>query len=146
MVHPIKNLTSPIVGCAVGIAIALATLPAAAEEPVLPQYQPDIHLGVASCAGSTCHGAVEPWKGSNVLQNEYATWQRNDKHAKAYEVLLNDKSKRIAKNLGLKNAHTAAVCLDCHSDNVPAKVRAKTASQGFSCLFPSYGYPNLSGP
>jgi len=133
--HLIKNLASPIVGGALGVIIAAATLPAAAEEPILPQYQSDIRLGVASCAGSTCHGAVEPWKGSNVLQNEYATWQRSDKHAKAYEVLLNDKSKRIAKNLGLKNAHTAAVCLDCHADNVPAKLRAKQfqISDGVGC-------------
>jgi hypothetical protein len=133
--HLIKYLVSPIVGAAVGLINAAATLPAAAEEPILPQYQPDIHLGVASCAGSTCHGATAPWKGSNVLQNEYATWQRSDKHAKAYEVLLNDKSKRIAKNLGLKNAHTAAVCLDCHADNVPAKTRAKQfqISDGVGC-------------
>ena len=135
MDHPIRNLVSPIIVGAVGIVIVVATLPAVAEEPILPQYQSDIRLGVASCAGSTCHGAVAPWKGSNVLQNEYATWQRSDKHAKAYEVLLNDKSKRIAKNLGLKNAHTAAVCLDCHADNVPVKLRAKQfqISDGVGC-------------
>jgi len=29
------------------------------------------HLGVASCAGNNCHGAVEPVKNSSVPQNEY---------------------------------------------------------------------------
>lgn len=90
----------------------------------------DIHLGVASCAGSTCHGSIEPWKKSNVLQNEYITWQREDKHAKAYDVLLNDRSKRIARNLGLPDAHTAQVCLDCHADNVPMDKRGTTFQIG----------------
>ena len=101
----------------------------------LPQYAADIHLGVASCAGSTCHGAIEPWPGSTVLQNEFVTWQREDRHAKAYEVLLNDRSKRIARNLGLGAAHTAALCLDCHADNVDRKARGKQfqLSDGVGC-------------
>lgn len=95
----------------------------------------DIHLGVASCAGSTCHGSVEPWAKSNVLQNEYITWQREDPHAKAYEVLLNEQSQRIARNLNLEAAHTADVCLDCHADNVAANLRGATfqISDGVGC-------------
>jgi hypothetical protein len=106
-----------------------------ARTATLPQYGTDVHLGVASCAGSTCHGAVEPWKNSTVLQNEYVTWTRRDKHAKAYEVLLNDRSKRIARNLGLPDAHTAQLCLDCHADNVAADKRSKQfqISDGVGC-------------
>ena len=72
---------------------------------VLPQYADDVHLGVTSCAGSTCHGATSPWKGSTVLQNEYITWDRYDPHSKAYSVLLNDVSKQRskAKNELLRN-------------------------------------------
>ncbi len=101
----------------------------------LPQYANDVHLGVASCAGSTCHGAVTPWRGSTVLQNEYVTWQSKDPHAKAYTVLLNEDSRRIARNLGLPNAHEAKICLDCHANNVPANLRSKTfqISDGVSC-------------
>jgi hypothetical protein len=84
-----------------------------------------LHLGVASCAGSTCHGAVERLKGSSVMQNEYITWSRQDKHAKAYAVLLEPRSVRIARNLGLPNAHTAQICLDCHADNVPPERRGR---------------------
>jgi len=110
------------------------SFPATAESP-LPIVDKDIHMGVFSCAGSTCHGAAQPWKNVNILQNEYVTWQRRDKHAKAYKVLLNKTSKRIARNLGLKSAETAGMCLDCHADNVPAKRRHRTfqMSDGVSC-------------
>lgn len=102
---------------------------------VSPQNSPGVHLGVASCAGSTCHGSVQPFKGSNVLQNEYVTWTRSDPHAKAYKVLLEERSVRMAKNLGLPNAHTAGVCLDCHSDNVPVERRGRQfqLSDGVGC-------------
>ncbi len=101
----------------------------------IPSQDGEIHLGVASCAGSTCHGALAPLPGSNVLQNEYITWQEKDKHSRAYKVLLNDRSKRIAKNLGLKSAHKAQVCLNCHTDNVNAKFRHSTfkLSDGVTC-------------
>jgi len=93
------------------------------------------HLGVASCAGSTCHGATSPVAGTNVQLNEYVTWVRHDKHAKAYEILLSDASKRIARNLGIGEAHTAKVCLDCHADNPPASKRgpAFQITEGVGC-------------
>jgi len=77
------------------------------------------HLGVQSCAGNNCHGAVQPLPNSQVPQNEYFIWSQKDKHAQAYAVLTNDRSKRIAKNLGLADAEHAPLCLDCHADNVP---------------------------
>ncbi len=113
-----------------------ALAPAAAQDAKTPFHSPDTHLGVTSCAGSTCHGAVEPFKGSNVLQNEYVTWQRQDKHARAYAVLLNERSKRIARNLGLaKPAHESKECLDCHADNVAENVRGRQfqLSDGVGC-------------
>ena len=95
---------------------------------VLPQYSHDKSLGVGSCASSLCHGAIETWRTSNVFQNEYVTWQRSDKHARAYTVLLNDKSKEIAKKLALpKPAHESDVCLDCHTHNTKPAQR----TQGF---------------
>lgn len=97
-----------------------------AAEPVLPQDAPDSHLGVGSCSSSTCHGSVQPWQKSNVLQNEYVTWTREDAHAKAYKILFNNASKRIARNLGLKEpAHEAKICLDCHADNPAAGKRGE---------------------
>jgi len=110
-----------------------STLHAAAT---LPHYAPDKSLGVASCSNSLCHGATEYWKSSNVLQNEYLTWHRTDKHARAYAVLQNDLSKEIANKLGLdKPAHESPVCLDCHAHNVPANRRGDkfVLSDGITC-------------
>ena len=102
---------------------ALATSAAGQDLPTVPHHDQAVHLGVASCASATCHGAVTPAQGGVVLQNEYTTWQSRDPHANAYALLLNEQSQRIARNLGLESAHTAAVCLDCHADNVPPERR-----------------------
>ncbi len=108
---------------------------ASAAESEIPFTAPAIHLGVSSCGGSSCHGALEPWKGSTVKQNEFIVWQDKDAHAKAYKTLLSERSKRIAKNLGLPNAFEAKICLDCHADNVAPDRRAKgfEISDGVGC-------------
>lgn len=95
-----------------------------ADQP-LPQDADAVHLGVASCASSTCHGAVQPFRDSNVMQNEFSIWQNEDPHNGAYKILLTDESKRIASNLGIGSAETADMCLDCHADNVPASRRGE---------------------
>ncbi len=94
-----------------------------------------IHLGVATCAGSNCHGASEAGSGANVEQNEFLTWHREDKHAKAYQILLEAPARRIAANLDLANAHEARTCLVCHTDFVPATQRGLRyqVSDGVGC-------------
>jgi len=118
-----------------GAALAGVVFLGAAHAANLPQYAADAHLGVGTCAGSTCHGAVQPWKNSTVLQNEFVTWQGKDRHSKSYQSLLGERGKRIAANLGLGNAHEQKVCLDCHTDNVPAAQRSKTfnLADGVGC-------------
>jgi len=97
-----------------------------AEKPQTDPTKGDRHLGVASCAGSNCHGATRPYLSSSVEQNEYTIWNREDPHSRAYLVLLNDRSKKIARNLGLKKpANESKICLDCHADNVPMDLRGK---------------------
>lgn len=115
-------------------AVCLAA-PVRAAELQLPLTAPAMHLGVSSCGGSSCHGALEPWKGSSVRQDEFHTWQDKDAHAKAYKTLLSERSKRIAKNLGLPNAYEAKICLDCHADNVAPEKRANgfQISDGVGC-------------
>jgi hypothetical protein len=115
-------------------ALGLATLASDARAQT-PQYGQDLHIGVTSCAGSTCHGATTPWENSTVLQNEYVTWSQKDEHSKAYATLLNEDSKRIAANLGLPNAHEADLCLDCHADNTPKDKRGRffQISDGVAC-------------
>ncbi len=119
------------------VAVAgLLRAAAAGGATPLPQYSHDKTLGVGSCASSLCHGAIETWKDSDVLQNEYVTWSRSDKHARSYAVLLNDRSKEIAKKLGLPEpAHKSDLCLDCHSHNPKPAQRGEgfQITDGIAC-------------
>ncbi len=119
------------------IAIAWLVAAGAAQAQPLPYEARGKHLGVVNCASSLCHGSISPWKDSPILQNEYVTWSRVDKHStRAYSVLFNERSKRIAANLGLKApAHEAKACLDCHAHNVPAAQRGERfrPGEGIGC-------------
>ena len=119
-----------------------------AEVLIEPQRAVDMHLGVVTCAGNTCHGATAPLKDSRVQQNEFIIWHREDKHAKAYTVLFNEASKRIARNLGIKAAHTEKLCLDCHADNVPVEQRGKRfqIDDGVGCEACHGGGEHYLGP
>ena len=98
---------------AFGLA-ALSALNAMAEDT-----QPR-HEGVATCASSLCHGAIQPLKAyDKALQNEYTTWSQFDPHSNAYKVLLNKQSQEIARRMGIGPAHQAPACLACHSEAVP---------------------------
>src|ERR1700722_18952613 len=118
-----------------GCALAFWTIASAASAQAPSPPGDGRHVVVASCAGSPCHGAVERLKGSHVAQNEYITWSRKDKHAKAFTVLSEPRSQRIARNLGLADAKTAPLCLDCHAANVPPEMRGPQfqISDGVSC-------------
>jgi cytochrome c554/c'-like protein len=106
-----------------------------AAHPPLPYQTGDKSVGVVNCANSLCHGSVQPFKDSNVLQNEYVTWSRVDKHARAYKVLSNEQSARIARNLGIGNAWEAKICVDCHAHNIPKDKRGERFrfDDGVSC-------------
>jgi len=93
------------------------------------------HLGVATCASSLCHGSARPLEARPVLQNEYVTWSHFDPHGRAYRVLFEDTAVRMAKRLGLENAHEARECLACHTDSVPEKDRGERfqLSDGIGC-------------
>ena len=94
-----------------------------------------IHLGVATCAGSNCHGALERPPGSYVRGNEYLIWSKRDKHRQAYTVLLQEPAIRMARALGLPDAAHQKVCLDCHADDVPPQLRGAQfqISDGVGC-------------
>jgi hypothetical protein len=89
----------------------------------LPGALRGVHLGVASCLGSNCHGAVDRPPGSVVKGNEYIIWSTRDKHHDAYRVLTQDRAIQMAKALGYPDAANQKVCLDCHADNVPVDMR-----------------------
>ena len=94
------------------------------------------HIGVASCAGSNCHGstALEP-PAQGVLHNEYLTWQRDDPHAGAYRSLLTARALDIGRRLGIPDPSKSDTCLDCHSDDVTTGLRGPrfSVSDGVGC-------------
>ncbi len=127
------------------LAAALSAASAMAEPPApaattmtatLPYHSDDKSMGVVNCANSLCHGSVQPIKDSDVLQTEYVTWSRVDKHARSYKVLFNEQSLRIGRNLGLaKPPSQEKICLDCHAHNVPVALRGERfkLDDGVSC-------------
>jgi hypothetical protein len=112
------------------LALATADRAYAQQESATPR-----HVGVASCSGNNCHGAIEKSKTSSVPQNEYRIWMDRDKHRLAYKALQDPRGIRIARNLGLSDAVSAAVCLKCHSDYVPPDRRGPQfqLSDGVGC-------------
>ena len=117
------GLVLPVAMAALGAATPAEPVPAAAP---LPYHSSDQTLGTVNCASSTCHGSISEFRDSKVLQTEYVTWSRLDKHTRTYQVLLNAQSARIAKNLGLPEPpQESAVCLDCHAHNVPVALRGE---------------------
>ncbi|MFN0158399.1 MAG: cytochrome c family protein [Bacteroidota bacterium] len=81
-------------------AIMLATLVAIGVTLADNKY-----TGSKMCAA--CH---KSGKGGTA----YAVWEKSA-HAKAYQTLLSDASKKIAKDKGLKTApHESPECLKCH--------------------------------
>lgn len=118
-----------------GLLFGIGALPLAHASPVeaINAHQ---HLGVATCSSSTCHGASQQFKESNVWQNEFARWQEYDPHAnQALQALQSAQGQAIARKLGLGDATQAKVCLDCHADNPPADKRGERfqASDGVGC-------------
>lgn len=115
--------------------VGALVLAGAAQAAPLPDSGANVHEGVASCSNSVCHGKKAPSTDSPVLLNEYTTWIDEDQHSQAYATLRSDQSVRIAKNMGLPNAHTADVCLDCHADNVPKEKRGRRfqITEGVGC-------------
>lgn len=109
--------------------------PGAVAEPA-GGGEPGYYLGVGTCLGSGCHGATRPQAEREVLGNEYYTWLREDPHQGAYNVLFNDTSRLIARNMGLdRPPHQAAACLACHATHVPGdrKRGPLEVKDGISC-------------
>lgn len=132
---------APVTPAAAQTPAATATAqpgPAAQPVPAVPPEPsvPGRYIGVASCVNSGCHGSTEPMETTNVLQNEYYTWLNNDRHAGAFNILFNQQSARIAKNMRLRRpAYEEKVCLDCHTTNIPAAQIARVVDKedGVQC-------------
>ncbi|OYY91988.1 MAG: hypothetical protein B7Y45_00395 [Sphingomonas sp. 28-66-16] len=102
------------------------------------QPQPGARFeGVASCAGTTCHGRLEG-DGAVVRQNELATWQEpsteGGAHSRAYSVLAGQRARQITATLGLGEPTAAPACLGCHATPVGGATGARfVRSDGVGC-------------
>lgn len=116
----------------------LAVLALAALYPASGAIGNPTFEGVASCAGSTCHGRAEG-NGAVVRQDEIATWQEpsspSGAHSRAYAVLAGRRGQQIAASLGLGAATQAPACLGCHATYAPAAQRGAkfTLGDGVGC-------------
>ncbi len=121
------------------LALMLAMLLAAILVVASPARSQDKEggrfLGVASCAGSTCHGRMEG-DGTVVRQDELMKWQEpstpGGAHSRAWAVLSNSRSQFIARNLGIGDPAKASMCLGCHSSKVASRGTAPL-DDGVSC-------------
>ncbi|MBW8296197.1 multiheme c-type cytochrome [Sphingopyxis sp.] len=105
------------------------------------------YTGVASCAGSTCHGRMEG-DGTVVRQDELMKWQEpstpGGAHSRAWAVLSNNRSQFIARNLGIGDPATAQMCIGCHA--TAGAVAAKGAMRGSVPTEDGVGCESCHGP
>lgn len=118
------------------LALGLVAIGLAASSPVTAAG--GIYEGVATCAGSTCHGRMEG-NGKVVRQDELLHWQepstQGGAHSRAYAVLAGRRGQQIASTLGLGDATSAPACLGCHATDAPAGRRGARfqISDGVGC-------------
>lgn len=95
-----------------------------------------LHMGVASCASSTCHGRQEA-TGPRVRQNEVMTWQDptslSGAHSRAWAVLAAPRGRAIARRLGIADPQGSAECIACHGDPAPNRGPRFAQSDGVTC-------------
>ena len=76
------------------------------------------YVGVATCGGTTCHGRSRA-DGEIVRQDEIQLWQdpatAAGAHSRAWAVLRDERSREIARRLGIADAAAAPECTSCHS-------------------------------
>ena len=120
--------------CGAIFALFLTSL----SEPVQAAVTADTrgqHLGVATCAGSTCHGRNEA-DGEVVRQDELLAWQEESTpggaHSRAFRVLSEPRSIAIGKKLGI-NPSSAQMCLGCHATPAASKGPRFQLNDGVGC-------------
>jgi hypothetical protein len=112
---------------------AQAFTPSVATAETTPLH---VHEGVASCAGSACHGravATPP----DIRHNEIKSWQDPTgpvgAHSRAWRILTEPRAQAIAAKLGLGPAQDAPACTGCHGDRAAARGAMFQISDGVGC-------------
>ncbi len=102
-----------------------------AKEPRQIRETGGAFVGSIGCKSSSCHGGAGP------KRSQYITWSLKDFHTKAYAVLLNSRSERMAEGLGIGPAQSSARCTVCHSPMqsvAPSRLtRTAPPDEGVSC-------------
>ncbi|MDB5389907.1 MAG: hypothetical protein JWM11_5553 [Planctomycetaceae bacterium] len=117
-------IVSPVVSSQ--LAFGQVATPRKTEEPVARAEFG--YVGAGSCSAAGCHGGngTRPKFALATRSTEdfsaYSTWIQKDQHARAYQVLLEDKSLQIHRLLGKgwKPPHQEARCLSCHATSAVA--------------------------
>jgi hypothetical protein len=123
-----------------GIAISLLILLLSARAQESPSTsaaaQPakaarTAYKGSGSCSAVACHGGIAPLAGSTLRRNEHTIWISDDQHSRAFQVLFDERSKRIAYNLAGREKPVPAPedtrCLACHTTPRPESLLTATA-------------------
>jgi Cytochrome c554 and c-prime len=66
-------------------------------------------VGAIGCRSSSCHG------GAGEKRSQYISWSQKDFHTKAFAILSDARSARIAETIGGGEATASARCTVCHS-------------------------------
>jgi hypothetical protein len=117
---------------AVGMILSAAATPDTPAQPAPSADLIDHHgatlrtgrvVGATSCAAAACHGGDGP---SGAAGSEHATWADHDPHRRAYEVLFQERSRRmvavLAGDAAPVPAHRNQLCLACHGTAPPNAV------------------------
>lgn len=118
---------------AAGGWFAVSTAAAQDVGPTIPGGHPPVSgtfqlTGVGSCAAAGCHGGdgskKKPDGSFDFSNSAYSVWIQRDPHARAYDVLLTERSRNMVRQLGQgwRAAHQETRCLVCHSSLEPAAV------------------------
>lgn len=108
-----------VLGLALGLAVwelCDRPLPSAAADLALPDSANLCWRGVNSCSATSCHGGGHPC----ARGSEQTTWSMCDPHARAFQVLFQERSKLMVKqyyNLAetqLAQPEKVSLCLSCH--------------------------------
>jgi len=131
-------LRAPIALSVILCAVLLFPASATGNSPGNSMSASGRYEGVATCAGSTCHGRAEG-NGAVVRQDEISIWQnpssQSGAHSRAYSVLAGRRGQQIADSLGLGPATQAPACLGCHATYAPKAQRGPRflLSEGVGC-------------
>jgi len=113
----------------IAFVLGLALSSAATEVEVAP-LKSSRFVGVAGCKSSSCHG------GAGEKRDQYFTWSKKDFHTRAYAILTDARSARMAEALRLPAAQESTRCTVCHSpfQSVPtARLMPAHPDEGVSC-------------